>query len=151
MRGLTSLIQRWTPFLHLQRRRTSLHFTSHQSTSLTPPTPPPPLPPPHPTPLHSLHHTHFPQSHHRAALTAVLTTRNKQFQLAQPALHAPPAPSPTPPSSARTLSSTRLAPVVPVPVPVSVRPPPPLAPPPRQHLVACATEAILMHAAQHSG
>ena len=83
-RGLTSSIQRWTPFLHLQRRRifpyplhftsrhfTSLYFTSLQSTplhSLHPSTPSTPSTPP----LHSIHSIPLPPSHslHPTPLTS---------------------------------------------------------------------------------
>jgi hypothetical protein len=65
MRRLTSSIQRWTPFLHLQRRRifpfpvhftsTSLHFTPVHFTHSTHSTPSTPSTPPHSTPLTTPH------------------------------------------------------------------------------------------------
>ncbi|PMD53027.1 uncharacterized protein K444DRAFT_668608, partial [Hyaloscypha bicolor E] len=95
-RGLTSSIQRWTPFLHLQRRRifpyplhfTSLHFallyfTPVHSTPLTPPlhslhsihsTPSTP-------PLHSIHSIPLPPSHslHPTPLTSPHSLHHTHF------------------------------------------------------------------------
>jgi hypothetical protein len=156
MRRLTSSIQRWTPFLHLQRRRifpfpvhlNSLHFASLHTSPLHSLHPLHPLHSLHPTPPHSTHYTTLTSLKVTTGLHSLLylphATSNSNSP-SQPCM-PPPAPSRTPPSSTRALSSSRLAPVVPV--PVSVRP---SSPPPRQHLVACATEATLMHAAQHSG
>ena len=160
MRGLTSSMQRWTPFLHLQRRRifpfpvhfTSLHFTSLHFTSphtsplhsLHPLHPSTPSTPPHPTPLTSPHSL---PSKSPPGCTHYCTDHTQQAIPARPAsLACPPGSIPDPAFISKDTEQHQAR-------SRGARPPSPSVPPPppRQHLVACATEAILMHAAQHSG